>query len=318
MNAHINESITGEYDYKGKAMIYADTDSAYFSAMPVLKDAIASGQQEWNKDICIELYDTIAARVNESFPAFMEQAFRCDREHGELIRAGRELVALSGLFITKKRYGALIYDLEGVRLDQLDKEKAEMKGVEYQHGKVKAMGLDLKRADTPEFVQDFLSEILFDVLTEHTRDDVINKISAFRKNFTSLPSWKKGTPKRVNNLTMYGERIAAGKKGMVPGHVLAAINWNQLKRLHNDTHSPKIVDGMKTIVCKLRPNPMGMTAIGYPIDIAHIPQWFKDLPFDDILMEETILDKKLDNLLNALKWDISHEKTTLHSLFTFG
>ena len=37
-------------------------------------------------------------------------------------------------------------------------------------GKMKAMGLDLKRSDTPVFVQNFLSELLMMVLTNKTED----------------------------------------------------------------------------------------------------------------------------------------------------
>ena len=33
-------------------------------------------------------------------------------------------------------------------------------------GKVKAMGLDLRRSDTPVFMQEFLSELLLMVLTD--------------------------------------------------------------------------------------------------------------------------------------------------------
>ena len=36
----------------------------------------------------------------------------------DVIQAGRESVAESGLFITKKRYAVLIYDLEGHRTDK--------------------------------------------------------------------------------------------------------------------------------------------------------------------------------------------------------
>ena len=35
----------------------------------------------------------------------------------DVIAAGREIVAESGLYITKKRYAALVYDLEGFRSD---------------------------------------------------------------------------------------------------------------------------------------------------------------------------------------------------------
>jgi hypothetical protein len=81
-----------------------------------------------------------------------------------------------------------------------------------------------------------------------------------------------------------------------------------------------IVDGMKTIVCKLKSNPLGFTSVGYPTDETHIPDWFKQLPFDDGLMEDTIVDQKVENLLGVLGWNISDHtnvRSTFDSLFSF-
>ena len=106
----------------------------------------------------------------------------------------------------------------------------------------------------------------------------------------------------------------------MPGHVRAAMNWNNLRRMHSDNYSMSIVDGMKTIVCKLRSNPMGYTSVGYPIDETHIPEWFKELPFDDAAMETGIVDQKVENLLGVLNWKISENTqiaTTFDDLFTF-
>jgi len=106
----------------------------------------------------------------------------------------------------------------------------------------------------------------------------------------------------------------------MPGHVRAAMNWNNLKRMYGDNYSMGIVDGMKTIVCKLKDNPLGYTSVGYPTDETHIPQWFKDLPFDDNLMESTIVDQKVDNLLGVLNWQIAENtdiSSTFADLFTF-
>ena len=286
-----------------------NTDSCYFTAWPMIKDDVANGIIPWDKDICIQLYDSIADQVNNSFPAFMEQAFHCPREAGELIKAGRELVASNSLFITKKRYAVLIYDLENKRLD-----------VDGKPGKIKAMGLDLKRSDTPKFVQEFLYEILEKVLIDIPREEIIERIREFKHQFAELPAWEKGTPKRVNNLTSYGLKEKEAGKANLPGHVRAAINWNHLRQVNNDKYSMKIVDGMKTIVCKLRPNPLGWTSIGFPTDELHLPQWFKDLPFDEKLMEATIVDQKIDNLLGDLDWDLTSQTNTdntFQSLFDF-
>ena len=309
MDAYINECITGEYDHIGKAIIYGDTDSCYFSAWPIVREDVEAGRMEWNKDIAVQLYDTIADQVNDSFPAFCERAFHTPRRQGELIKGGRELVALKGLFIKKKRYAVLIYDMEGIRLD-----------VGNKPGKVKAMCLDLKRSDTPAFMQDFLSEILLDVLTGTQREAIIEKVRNFKYLFLERPAWEKGTPKRVNNLTKFTAAEAREGKTNMPGHVRAAMNWNSLRRMYGDNYSMGIVDGMKTIVCKLKDNPLGYTSVGYPTDEMHLPQWFKDLPFDHDAMESAIVDQKVENLLSVLNWQLAENtqiNTTFDTLFTF-
>ena len=307
MDAYVNECITGKYDHVGEAIIYGDTDSCYFSAYPVLKPEIEAGRMTWSRDIAVQLYNSIADQVNESFPGFMEQAFHVPRSMGEVIRGGRELVASKGLFITKKRYAVMYYDKENKRVD-----------THGEPGRVKAMGLDLKRSDTPKIIQDFLSEILNDVLTGATRDEIIEKIREFKYVFKERPGWEKGSPKRVNNLTKYAKEEERQGRANMPGHVRAAINWNNLRRMNSDKYSMQIVDGMKTIVCKLKSNPLGWTSIGYPTDETNLPQWFKELPFDDTEMEATVVDQKLDNLLGVLGWDLAsatNTENTFQALF---
>jgi DNA polymerase elongation subunit (family B) len=310
MDAYVNECITGKYDHVGDTIIYGDTDSCYFSAWPVLKHEVEEGRMAWSKEIAIQLYDSIAEQVNLSFPGFMEQAFHCPRDMGSVIRGGREVVASKGLFITKKRYAVMIIDKEGKRVD-----------VEGKPGKVKAMGLDLKRSDTPKVIQDFLSELLHDVLTGVDKDDIVEKIRKFKYEFKERPGWEKGSPKRVNNLTKYGAEEKRLGKANMPGHVRAALNWNTLRKMNSDNYSMQIVDGMKTIVCKLKDNPLGWTSVGYPTDELHLPQWFKELPFDDAAMEATVIDGKVDNLLGVLDWDLAsatNTDNTFTSLFDFS
>ena len=309
MDGFINECLTGKFDHVGDAIVYGDTDSAYFSAWPMLKDDVESGRMEWNKETCIQLYDSIAEQVNESFPSFMERAFHAPREFGEIIKCGREIVATDGLFITKKRYAAMIIDIEGKRTD-----------VDGKPGKLKAMGLDLKRSDTPVTIQDFLKSILENVLTGADKEAIIEQIRDFKLLFKERPGWEKGTPKRVNNLTMYKKKEEQQGKANMPGHVRAALNWNTMRQMNSDNYSMQIIDGMKTIVCKLKTNPLGWTSIGYPTDEQHLPQWFKELPFDDGLMESTIIDQKIENLLGVLDWDLAsstNTENTFQTLFTF-
>jgi DNA polymerase elongation subunit (family B) len=306
MAGKVNEIITGENNHTGKAIIYGDTDSCYFSAYTTLKKEIDRGALPWTKESVVELYDTISEEVNSTFPKFMQDAFHCPKTRGEVIKAGREIVASRGLFITKKRYAVLYYDKEGKRAD-----------VDGKPGKIKAMGLDLKRSDTPVVIQDFLSEVLTKVLNNGTKEDVLEYITNFRTEFKTRPGWEKGSPKRANNITEYQNKEKKAGKANMPGHVRASINWNTLKRMFNDKYSINITDGAKVIVCKLKQNPLAFTSVAYPVDELRLPQWFKDLPFDDTLMETTVIDEKLDNLIGVLEWDISSTRSdnTFNKLF---
>ena len=308
MAAKVNEIVTGEYDHVGKAIIYGDTDSCYFSAYKTLKKEIDSGQVPWSKESVVQLYDQISEEVNQTFPQFMLDTFHVPKSRGEVIKAGREIVASKSLFITKKRYAVLYYDKEGKRTD-----------VEGKPGKIKAMGLDLKRSDTPEFIQDFLSDVLEMVLMGKAEQEVLDHISEFRMKFKGRPGWEKGSPKRANNITEYQAKEKKQGKANMPGHVRASINWNTLKRMYDDKYSMAITDGQKVIVCKLKQNPLGFTSVAYPVDELRLPQWFKDLPFDAAEMETTIIDNKLGNLIGVLNWDIrsTEEKNTFNNLFEF-
>jgi DNA polymerase elongation subunit (family B) len=313
MMSQINECVAGEYTHEGEAIVYGDTDSCYFSAWPILKDQVAKGELKWDKELCIGLYDSIADQANESFPQFMEKAFHAPRKNGEIIKAGRELIGDRSIFITKKRYAINIFDKEGKRKDK-----------DGKMGDIKAMGLDLKRADTPKYVQEFLMNVLQMVIQQGKgRDEVIEVVKTFKRVLAAQDSWTKGSPKGVNKLTSYGEKeekSSTGKANM-PGHVRAALNYNYLRRVNGDQYSQKIVDGMKVIVCKLKPNPLGFTSIAYPTDELRLPQWFVELPFDDKEMEKTLVDEKIDNLLGVLEWDIrsnTDTNSTFDDLFTFG
>jgi DNA polymerase elongation subunit (family B) len=311
MMSQTNEIIADSYKHDGDAIVYGDTDSCYFTAVS-LKPIVEADDLEWNKDNVVKLYDTISDQVNETFPAFMERAFHTTRQNGAIIKAGRELIADRGLFITKKRYALNIYDKEGKRQD-----------VNGKTGKIKAMGLDLKRADTPKYVQDFLMSVLEMVLNGKGREEIIESVKSFKHEMASKDSWTKGSPKSVNKLTFYKELEDKSKTGRanMPGHVRAALNWNYFRRVNSDNYSMKIVDGMKIIVCKLKPNPLNFTSIAYPTDELRLPDWFVQLPFDDAEMERTLVDEKIDNLIGVLKWDVrsnTDTRSTFDDLFSIG
>jgi DNA polymerase elongation subunit (family B) len=316
MAAEANKMLTGDYDHEGKCIIYGDTDSTYFTAVPVLPEG-----SEFDLDKAVDLYDYISDTVSSTFPEFLNKTFGIPLEAGQVMKAGREVVGRAGVFIVKKRYAINVLDIEGYR---------------PPGGKLKAMGLDIKRSDTPEYIQDFLEEVLTDALSAVPESDVIAKIRRFKEDFQNLDPWKKGMPKAVNNLTKYTDQLTKKENAIriknnqrtvqevesitIPGHVRASINWNRLKKMHSDQYSMNITDGQKVIVCRLKDNPMGYTSVAYPVDEMHIPEWFKDLPFDNQGMEEAVLNKKITNVLGAMGWDLTkiHHSKAQDKFFDFG
>jgi hypothetical protein len=318
MGAQTNKLFTGKYDHTGDTIVYGDTDSVYFTAVSALEEG-----QELDMQSAIKLYDHVSEQVSNTFPQFLKDNFNIPKSSGEVMKAGREVVGRAGVFITKKRYAIMCLDIEGYQ---------------PEGGKLKAMGLDLKRSDTPEFIQDFLEEILIDCLNGVPEDTVVERVREYKKEFRMLDPWKKGMPKRANNMTMYTARVLQQAKvpdnyrlhkldalkketqsTMVPGHVRASINWNNLKQANSDNYSMPVTDGAKVVVCRMKSNPMGYTSVAYPTDELNLPKWFKELPFDDEAMEEAVLDKKVTNFIGAMGFDLSriHDSETLQQFFEF-
>lgn len=282
---------------------------------------------DWdNIDSIINYYDNIAKQVNDSFKDFMMVSFNTDEAHGNMIKSSRETVSSSAYFIIKKRYACMIIDKEGYRQD-----------IDGKPGKLKAMGLDLKRSDTPKIIQDFLEKVLTMLLLKHSKEDIFKFIRDFRITFRKAPGWEKGSPKRVNNFTELERQMAdiekdsrslkaiATHKGSkapkinMSGHARASLEWNKLRSLNEDLYSTEITDGSKIIVCKLKKNPLGITSIAYPVDEVNLPDWFKELPFDDRNMEIKVITDKLENLLGVMDWNIVEtEEEELPSMKTIS
>ena len=86
-------------------------------------------------------------------------------------------------------------------------------------GKVKAMGLDLRRRDTPVFMQQFLSELLLMVLTDKPQQEVLERnLTVPKELLVKDRGWEKGSVKRANKI----------------GHYLS-LNKNKVKQTCLDT-----------------------------------------------------------------------------------
>jgi DNA repair exonuclease SbcCD nuclease subunit len=123
-----------------------------------------------------------------------------------------------------------------------------------------------------------------------------------------------------SNIHFYNDITTVDGATFVPW--LVGDEYKKMRKLNSDNYSLSIQDGQKVIVCKLKSNVLNMTSVAYPTDEAHLPEWFKELPFDEATMRDTIVDQKVDNLLGVLNWDLKNatsvDDSSFNSLFSFG
>ena len=312
LTSKANELMIGQYLVHGHCQQYNDTDSVYCS---IGNDEFRQMHPDFafTKDNVKEYADMIGDKINESFPQYMKDTFHCTEEGANLQKAGREVVATRGLFVSKKRYALLIFDKDGFRVDTHGKP-----------GKLKIMGLQIQRSDTPMLVRTLLKNMMMSLLVDGSKEKLIEIIKKFKtEDWSKLLPWEKGTPKAVNKLNYYSDELRKDLKARVPGHVLASINWNRLIDAYEDKVSPKVMDGDKVLVCKVKAgNQFGLKSIALPRDINTVPEWFKKLPFDEQSMKDSVVDKTMDSIFGVLNWGLSlglvqEENEELNSILTF-
>ncbi|ASV44194.1 DNA polymerase [Salicola phage SCTP-2] len=301
----------------GNNILLKNTDSSYFSMYEAFMNSNDEEKIKYaralenDRDLSIELYDNISENTNKTFPEFMNQRFNTGINNGSIIKAGRENISSYSLFIKKKRYAMNLFDKDGIRQDTNGKS-----------GKLKIMGIEIKRSDTPKIIQNVLEKALNMLLDGEDESKVLNYLIEFKKDLLEKQPWLIGKPSGANAVDYYTQihnEIKAGVRGktMIPNAIAGAIAWNELLDFFEEDHMEKIKNGSKVIVCPLKINDYGYDKIAYPTDQIHFPEWFKELPFDIEAMAETIFYKKVNNIFGVLDWDMGILKASskFHEIF---
>lgn len=307
-----NELISGEYKYDGSAIRTGDTDSCYAS---IDSDDFRRlyPNFDYSKENIIEFSNKVGKDVNDSFPQYMIDTFHCTPEGAAREGAAREVVASRALVCGKKRYAMMVYEKDGYRQD-----------INGKPGKAKIMGIQVARSDTHPLVKELLKKMLNSVLTDGSKEKLVEIMRNFgNKDWGKLNAWDKGTPRTVNKLDFYTKEYNKSGKCSV-GQVMASINWNRMLEMMGDKKSPKILDGDKVIVCKMKPNnPFGYKSIALPNTITRVPKWFKQLPFDEQSMVDSVVDKTIETVFGVIGWNLAlkdameSSNEDLESILTF-
>lgn len=285
-----------------KVIIYGDTDSCYF---------ITNGV---DYETAVAAADEIAKITNATFPGFMAEAFNCTGGRELLIKAAREVVAERGLFLkAKKKYTLRVVNLDGKDL----REKP----------KLKSMGSEIKKADTPKIVQDFLKEMMDLVLTGKEYTELETFVNSYRGKMINAESdvLQLAPAKQVNNLDEYyadykrTEKVGGKLTKSMPGHVRAAVNFNELAELHDPGGMKLLRAGDKAAILYLKKNAQKLTSIGFPTDMAHLPPWFTENYAVDLkLTEEKMIDSKIEGIFQAMGQETpTVQRAHLNTMFTW-
>lgn len=300
-----------EKDY----VIYADTDSSFMSAMPLIEMMERKMNRVLNDseraDLTFKTSQIIENYINQSWGDFSQKYLCCDKNHFEI---KQEYVASAGLWIARKRYAQLIISEKGVSIYDSTKGK--------QHSKLDVKGMDVVRSDFPKLFRECVSDILISLLAKPDKTDIDDKIISMRESMKTSPIIDIMFPTGVKNLEKYAPKNSKTQsfgdtiKG-TPIHVKSALNYNSLIDYYK-LNAMKIASGEKIKWTYLKTNEFGLRTVackGFedPAQIMELIRTYVD--YDQIF--ESSLENKLNDIYAAMNWGLIPKNNNISDFFSF-
>jgi DNA polymerase elongation subunit (family B) len=288
--------------------IYIDTDSVFFSAVPLMDKRFPNWKDE--EQVVIAGYvDDIAGEMqdylNDFYDIMSTKIFNVDKDKHRL-EIKKEYVAKAGLWIAKKRYAQWIISDNGVPCDKLD-----------------VKGLDVKRSSFPKAFQECMGKVLIDILKGVSEEELTKYVLDFKKNMVNRPNSEIAKNTAVKNLKKYmpkGKRVPFTTMKGTPAHVKAAIAYNDLITHFKVPYKyGPMVNGDKVKWVYLKDNPLGLDGLAFtgyndPPEI----EKFIETYIDRNKIFERELRFKLQDFYDAIGWgEMISEQKTAEKFFNF-
>ena len=300
-NSYYNNKLGDKEDY----CIYTDTDSVFYSAIPLVKKDFPNADLTDDKfmtEKILETAEVVQDYINKSYDLFAKRFLNID-EHRFDIK--QECVAKSAFWVTKKRYGQWIINDGGIVCDRLD-----------------VKGLDIVRSSFPPAMRKLMTGVLQDILGNVDKDSIDEDILKFKKEMKTSDIQEIALPTGVRKLTKFKDKTPRGavfttmRKG-TPVHVKAAWIYNDLLKYWGLNNFEKIKSSEKIKWVYLKPNTMNVKQIGFKgyDDPKEIMDFIKEnIDYDKLFTRA--LEKKIRMFYEALKWDMPVDKiNTLERFF---
>ena len=260
------------------------TDSIFLSVVDLINHRFKG--QNLSDVMMTQRINEIATEVQEylngSYDYFAKKFCNLDTHRFEI---KQEIIAKSGLFITKKRYGMKLISDNGVQVN-----------------KTMVKGLDTVRSNFAPAFRKLLNDVLEDILASVPRDKIDHRITRFKKNMRlkdlddiSSPTGVKGIKKYIKKDKENTSVFTVLKNG-IPVHVRAAVSYNDLLRYYKrDKKYGFISNGDKIRWVYLKNNSLGLSVVAY--------KGYEDPPeimkfIEDNMDYDKIYDRALTKKLN--------------------
>ena len=282
LNEHFNTMLkTKDLDY----VIASDTDSIYLNLGGLVKKFIPDSSDKVKTIRMLDKFceDKIQPFIDKSYQELADYT----NAYAQKMKMKREALSDKGIWCAKKRYLINVYNNEGV---------------EYEKPKLKIVGLDAIKSSTPQVCRQKIKEA-YDVIIQKDQEAMIDFVSKFREQYSSLSSEIIAFPRGVNGLGKYAdENSVYGFK--TPVHVKGSLYFNHFidqYKLNKKYQKIKEGDKIKFIYLK-EPNPIQSPVISF---LNVIPKEF-DLQnyLDYNSMFEKSFIEPIKEVLNAINWKV--------------
>jgi DNA polymerase elongation subunit (family B) len=300
-----NQYYTKELQEKKDYCIYTDTDSTFFSSLPIIESRYPNydiTDEGWMAEKTIEVADEVQAFINKSYDIYAKRFHNVTAHRFDI---KQENVAKAGLWIAKKRYAQWIINVEGHTVSKLD-----------------VKGLDVVRSSFPPSFRKFMAEVLEDILNDIDKVTLDEKILNFKDRMKTLPLVDVMFPIGVKNVTKYvrqGDKPFTPRMKGTPVHVKSALNYNDmLRHLGIDKRYQGMINGEKIKWTYLKTNAMGLDTMAL--------KGFEDPePIDKFVTEYIDYEKvfnsafanKLGDFYSAMNWGSIPKNNNLGKFFSF-
>ncbi len=286
-NAYYNKELGDVKDH----CIYIDTDSVFYSALPLVEKRFPNlntkDEDKMSKAI-LEVASEVQNYLNKGYDYFGKKFCNLDKHRFDI---KQEVIAKSGLFVTKKRYGLKIINDNGKKVDKL-----------------LVKGLDTVRSSFPVAMRTMLSKVLEDILMSVPKKKLDEFIINFKESMKLMDFNKISIPIGVKGIHKYrrkdGDIFKSHHLG-TPVHVKSSLYYNDFLKHHKISRQYSgISNGDKIKWVYLKQNPLGLSTIAYKghEDPPEVLDFIRKYIHHTKLYDKA-LHKKIMMLYEALGWD---------------